>query len=288
MASTREIFCYGAPLETPKYLGRGSGGPKDDDMTIVERSAQRIRHEAKRRELKVAQVAAITPKMIRVTLTGDDLKGFTSLGYDDHVKLFFPEPGQAPSPENPPPMRDYTPRRYDAAANTLDIDFVLHGDGPASGWASQVRIGQTLNIGGPRGSMVVSGDFDWYLLVGDETALPAIGRRLEELPASAHAIVIVEVADAAEEQKLNSRAKAEVIWLHRDGAEPGSTKLLQEAVAGTPFPTGEAYAFVAGESEMAKAVRQHLVAERGFNKQWIKAAGYWKRGAVATHEPLND
>lgn len=256
-------------------------------MTMVERSAQRIRHEPKRRELKVARVAAITPKMVRVTLTGEELNGFTSLGYDDHVKLFFPESGQASPAENPA-MRDYTPRRYEAAANTLDIDFVLHGDGPASSWAAQARAGQSLTIGGPRGSMVVSGEFDWYLLVGDETALPAIGRRLEELPAGAHAVAIIEVADAAEEQRFDSRAKVDVTWLHRNGAEPGSTRLLQEAVAAATFPKGAAYAFVAGESEMAKAVRQHLLTERSFNKQWIKAAGYWKRGATASHEPLND
>ena len=80
-------------------------------------------------------------------------------------------------------MRDYTPRRYDLDTLELDIDFVLHGDGPASTWAEQAKPGQFLHIGGPRGSMIVPDIFDSYLLIGDETALPAIARRLEGLAA---------------------------------------------------------------------------------------------------------
>lgn len=97
-------------------------------------------------------------------------------------------------------MRDYTPRRFDLKTGELDIDFVLHGDGPASTWAAQAQPGQTLHIGGPRGSMVVPDMFDSYLLIGDETALLAIARRLEELSANCRATVVVEVENAAEEQ----------------------------------------------------------------------------------------
>ena len=88
--------------------------------------------------------------MIRVTL-GGDLAGFTSLGFDDHIKLFFPQP-PAPSGEPQTASRDYTPRCYDPVANTLEIEFVLHDAGPATSWAEQVQPGQSLQIGGPRGS----------------------------------------------------------------------------------------------------------------------------------------
>ena len=165
-------------------------------QTTRVRTARRVRHETKMRLLQVREVSRLTPKMVRIVVSGEALAGFISAAHDDHVKLFFPQPGQdkpvlpTPTPNGPvypegaprPAARDYTPRRYDAAANTLVVDFVLHGEGPATTWAAQARPGQFLGVGGPRGSFIVPDDFDWYLLAGDETAIPAIGRRLEELP----------------------------------------------------------------------------------------------------------
>ncbi len=107
--------------------------------------------------------------MIRITLTGD-LDGFTSLGFDDHVKLFFPD-GTANADGTPNALgRDFTPRRYDRAANTLEIDFAIHEAGPATRWARRRKPGQTLPLGGPRGSFVIPTSYDWHLLIGDETA----------------------------------------------------------------------------------------------------------------------
>jgi len=271
-------------------------------VTTTERAARRIRHDIKLRLLEVRRVGAITPKMLRVTLAGDQLSGFVSAAYDDHAKVFFPRPGEdkpillPPGPNGPvfpegaprPVARDYTPRRYDPAANELDIDFVLHGDGPAASWAAQAKPGQFLGIGGPRGSFVISDDFDWYLLAGDETALPAMGRRLEELRPGVRAIVIAEVADAAEEQRFESNAKVDTIWLHRDGAEPGTTDLLLKTVGALTMPLGDGYVWVAAEAKTAKAMRRHLVDERGLRKDWIKAAAYWRHGDVAVHETYND
>jgi len=256
-------------------------------MSLPVKGTQRVRHPLRLRVLEVAEVRAITPRMVRVALVGPDLEDFTSLAYDDHVKVFFPHPGKpVPVPvvsENGlafpegqrPPARDYTPRRFSAQA--LEIDFVLHGDGPASTWAAQARPGQMLAVGGPRGSFVVSNDFDWYLLAGDETALPAIGRRLEELPAGAKAIAVIEVADAAEEQAFALKADARITWLHRNGAEPGTTTLLADAIGALALPPGDGYCFVAAEANAAKAVRSLLVERFGHNPDWVKAAGYWQR-----------
>jgi len=263
---------------------------------------QRIRHDLRLRLLQVQGVRPVTPRMLRVTLGGDQLAGFVSAAHDDHAKVFFPRPGQerpllpVPGPNGPvfaegdarPTGRDYTPRRYDAAANTLEIDFVLHGDGPAASWAARAAAGQWLGVGGPRGSFVLADVFDSYLLVGDETALPAIGRRLEELPAGARAIVVCEVADAAEEQRFESRASVDIHWLHRDGAEAGGPDGLLSALAGLTFPTGEVYAWVAAEAAVAKTLRRHLVSGRGVPKDQVKAAAYWKHGAAAVHETYDD
>jgi NADPH-dependent ferric siderophore reductase len=269
-------------------------------MSNERHAIERVRHEVRLRELEVRRVEPVTPQMLRVTLGGEALRGFVSAAPDDHVKVFFPAPGgqrpvlpagppgSAPSAGPQPIARDYTPRRFDPRALELQIDFVLHGDGPAAQWAARARPGQSLAIGGPRGSFVVADDFDWYLLVGDETALPAMGRRLEELREHTRVQVIAEVADAAEQQTLRSRATLEVSWLHRAGAAPGGIEPLLGAVRALSLPPGEGYVWIAGESHMARALREHLIADRGLPKAWIKAAGYWKHDAVATHETHND
>ncbi|MCX8293246.1 siderophore-interacting protein [Phyllobacterium sp. 0TCS1.6A] len=267
-------------------------------MTLMNKSPQRIRHETRLRILEVVSVRPVTPLMLRITLGGDDLEGFASPGHGDHIKVFFPQAGEDiivpvlgpegltfPAGVPRPEMRDYTPRYHDPRRRTLDVDFVLHGDGPASTWAAQARVGQKIVIGGPRGSLIVPDDFDWYLLAGDETALPAIGRRLEELPSTARAIAFIEVAGKDEEQVIRSSASVDIHWLHRDGQEPGNNGLLLDAIKAAELPDGDCYAFIAGESSMSKAVRAHLVSERSFKDEWIKAAGYWLRGVADAHEP---
>ncbi|MGH8418726.1 MAG: siderophore-interacting protein [Pseudomonas sp.] len=244
-------------------------------------SIHRVSHEIKRRKLQVLRVTDITPRMRRVTLHGPELSGFISLGTDDHVKLLFattPEEQAAldnfvPSPDAKgprPAMRDYTPRRYDAESGELDIDFVLHGDGPAATWAAQAQAGQFLHIAGPRGSMIVPDMFDSYLLIGDETALPAIARRLEELADNRRALVVVEIEDNAERQALTSKAQIEVIWVVR-----GERDLL-DVTRQLTLPEGDLYAWVATESALSRKVRRVLLDDFKLNEAAVKAAGYWR------------
>lgn len=260
------------------------------------RAPQRVRHETRLRLLDVVAITDITPLMRRISLRGD-MEGFASLGHADHIKAFFFPAGVAPmlAPIGPngaefpagqkPEMRDYTPRYFDAAAGTLDLDFVLHGDGPASSWAAGTKVGDTLVIGGPRGSLVIPAAFDWYLLAGDETALPAIGRRIEELPAGASIVAVIEVENAAEEQHFETQADLVLHYVHRNGRPAGTASLILDTIASIDFPPGDAYAYIAGESGMSKAVRAHLTGERGFNPEWVKAAGYWLLGVADAHEP---
>lgn len=271
-------------------------------MTHPELTVERVRHELKFRQLTVAHVERIADLLIRVTLTGDALKDFTSASFDDHIKVLLPEtPGTSiavptigpeglsfPEGAPRPIARDYTPRRFDAARQELDIDFVLHDDGPASNWAAQAQAGQTLLIGGPRGSFVVPTGFDWHLLIGDETALPAISRRLEELPAGTQAIALIEIPQAANEVPLASRAGLDLRWLHRNGIAAGESQLLAQAAAALTLPKGEGYVWVAAESAVARAVRDVMVTQHQIHKRRIRASSYWKRGAVAVHESLDD
>ena len=254
-------------------------------MTAVDtQTIHRVMHEIKRRRLEVRRVVDLTPRMRRITVGGPELAGFVSLGADDHVKLLFAQNAAEQSAMETlvlgagkdngpmPAMRDYTPRRYDLNALELDIDFVLHGDGPASTWAEQARPGQFLHIGGPRGSMIVPDIFDSYLLIGDETALPAIARRLEGLAANRRALVIIEVENGKEQQVLQSAAEINVIWVLREG---GKDHLLS-TVRQIKVPTGNLYAWVATESKVSRQIRRVLLDEHGLDEQFVKAAGYWR------------
>lgn len=247
---------------------------------------RRLRHDVVLRTLVVLRVEQLSPHMRRVTLGGPGLRGFHSAAPDDHVKLFFPNHDgelvlpvlgpngpEFPAGREPSPMRDYTPRRHDAARGELLIDFVLHGDGPASNWATQAAPGQCLAAGGPRGSHVIADDFDRYVLMGDETALPAIGRWLEELPAGARATALIEIPEAADRQSLSSRGEVEIRWLARDGAEHG--ELLERAQHELPATEGDTFYWIAAESRRVRAMRQWLD-QRGVPKDWIKATGYWQ------------
>ena len=251
------------------------------------RAPRRVRHEPRRRTLTVRQVETIAAHMVRITLSGD-LEGFTSLGFDDHVKLFFPDGTM--NAEGAPNMlgRDFTPRRYDPAKDTLEIDFAIHDAGPATRWAAQAKPGDTLALGGPRGSFVIPTTYDWHLLIGDETALPAISRRLAELPARTRTVVVVEVDGPDDETALPTAADAAVTWAHRNGVAAGDSDVLAKTLAKLKLPAGDYYGWVACESLIAKALRRQLIADHGANPKWLRAAGYWRRGAVAVHDVIDD
>lgn len=256
-----------------------------------------VRHTLTRRTIEVLSAKRITPHMQRIVFGGEELRGFSSAAPDDHVKLFFPNsqgelvyPTLGPNgPEFPPgaipsPIRDYTPREYNAERRELIIDFVVHGDGPASTWAEQATPGQRIGLGGPRGSFVTADDFDHYVLVGDETALPAIGRRLDEMPNGARVRVLAEIPETADRQPLGSQAQYDVIWLERQGADAASSDLLEVALRELAEWPGDTFYWIAVESRRARVMRKYLVEERGVPKEWVRATGYWKADGTDDEE----
>lgn len=259
-----------------------------------------VQHPYAFRLLRVLRAEWLTPGTVRVTLGGEQLPGFRSDAADDGSRLFFPPDPTATSwaprvegtalvfPGERPPGREYTPRRYDPAAGELAFDFVVHGDGPASNWARNAEPGHYLGVSGPRRSRVVTGDVEWYLLAGDETGLPSIARRLEELPAGMPVFAVVEVANAEEEEPLETGADLKLIWLHRDEVAGDPTNLLADALRDLELPDGNGFAWAAGEANAMRAVRRHLLGERGLSPEQARVTGYWKR-AVANydhHQPL--
>jgi NADPH-dependent ferric siderophore reductase len=244
----------------------------------------RVRHELRRRMLTVSSIELLTPHMRRFGFTSPDLHDFVSASHDDHVKLFFPDGEEAAGGKAC--MRDFTPRCFDRNNRTVFIDFALHETGPAMRWAASAQVGDLLQIGGPKGSTVVPDDFDWYVLIGDETALPAIGRRVEELRAGVPVATFV-VTEAGEAQDFATKALWTPHWIARNALSDDSSP-LRAALADYALPKGEGFVWIAAEASVARNLRAYIVDDRGHPRQWTKAAGYWKRGHADAHEKIED
>jgi NADPH-dependent ferric siderophore reductase len=238
----------------------------------------------------VRRTERITPHMIRVVLSCDD---FTDNGMADHyVKLLFPKAGvEYPEPldmgivretfpaDQWPTMRTYTVRSWDEATAELTIDFVHHGDeGVAGPWAANAQPGDKLWFNGPGGVYAPDPAVDWHLLVGDESALPAIGAAIEQLPAGVRAKVYVEVEDESEEQKFGGSEEIELTWFHRAGVTGERGDQLVEAVESLEFPAGEVQAFVHGEAGFVFRIRRNLFKDRGLSRDQVSLSGYWRLG----------
>ena len=243
-----------------------------DDHNLEAPLVRRVRHELKLRELEVAAIDRLSPGFVAITFRGEALADFTSLSFDDHVKLMFGDAGGEQL------RRDYTPRRFSREARELVIEFALHGIGAASEWARTAKVGDRLLVGGPRGSMIVPLALGWHLLVGDDTALPAISRRLEELPEGSRAFVFV-LADEADRRAFASRAQVEVCWASSDEELLAALDKLALPAADSGFAWG------GGEASLMVRVRQVLL-DKGVPKQHMRVSAYWKRGVAEHHEQL--
>jgi NADPH-dependent ferric siderophore reductase len=231
------------------------------ESQTLPRRVQRVRHELCRRELQVRRVEPLGPGFVAVTLGGAELDGFVSMSFDDHLKLFLPGPDGAPA------RRDYTPRRFDAARQELTIELALHGHGPASDWARRVRPGDA--------------DLDWLLLAGDASALPAIHRRLEELPAGLPVQVLVLLDDPADRRTMPSAAAVQLQWLPDAAAWLAALRALR-------LPAGEGFAWCAGEARLMREARALLRQHHGLPGDAMRASAYWKQGAAEFHADLED
>ncbi|ANY07175.1 siderophore-interacting protein [Pseudonocardia sp. HH130630-07] len=259
--------------------------------------ATKVPYPIRLRELEVLRTRRIGPSLQRVTLGGPGLAGFHSHCDEEHVRLVFPDGDgvlRLPEPDGDmlhwprprPVSREYTVRRHDAAAGELDIDLVLHDGGLAADWARTVSPGARIPVAGPPGGLAIPRGYDHYLLAGDLSALPAIARILERLPADAAGRAFVEVADAGEELPLTAPAGVQVRWVHRDGVPAGVSDALARAVVADRPPAGaRVFAWVAGETTAIKPVRRFLRDELGLDPADRDVTGYWKRGVADFDDP---
>jgi NADPH-dependent ferric siderophore reductase len=243
-----------------------SDGPKFD----------RVRYEPRRRTLTVVRSERVTPAMLRLTLSGPELAGFQNEGFDDHLKVIVPCTGE---------RRDYTPRRFDAAAGTLAIDFAVHEGGAVTDWAVSAVPGDSVEIMGPKGSSIVSSDVRRLLLVGDETALPAIGRCIEDANDGVAITSVAAVTDRNEEQRWATRADLTQRWSYRALTDAADVEPLMTQLRSIDL-TADTFVWVAAEANVARSIRDYLVGERGHTRGWVKSAGYWVNGHAGGKERL--
>jgi len=246
----------------------------------MKHSIQRVRHALVRLELTISSITYVTPHMIRVRLAGDELDNFTTMSADDHVKLFFPAASGVIE------MRDYSIRRHYKNTNTIDIDVAIHESSDAARWALTARVGDPVMIGGPKGSVVISSDFDWWLLVGDESSLPSIARRVEEQPCGTTVISIVAVRSAAEEQIIQSDAEHQALWVHRPIAYADNPEPILKQLRQLSKPAGDGFIWIAAEAKVARAVRDYVKNVWGHPISRMRASGYWLKGQANTSENI--
>lgn len=237
----------------------------------------------------------ITPHYIRVFLTGEDvaLVALTTVGANNKIlvppsgvkEVFLPKENaitgvlEEPAPELKPFMRTYTHRGIDMERKEIWIDFVVHGDeGPASAWAIRAEKGDTLGVMMKLFKKELYPERNWYLLVGDATALPVLGAILETLPDTARGTAIIEVYGKEDEQDLTAPPNMEIIWLHNPNPQQGSG--LATAARQVALPENSRFAFVAGEFSTVKELRTYFRKENNWTKEELYAFSYWKSGVA--------
>ena len=224
--------------------------------------------------------------MRRITFTGPELEGFLPVLPASYLKLIFPEPGQLepsrPLPDAPRPtaMRTYTPLATRPAVLEVDVDFVLHGEGPASTWAAQAQIGQVLYLMGPGPGYAVDTTAQNHLLLLDDSALPAAETIRAALPASARVTVLAEVISAAEQRPLGSAAQVTVQWLPRGTDHRTAGQPLEAAIRTLPAISADTNIYLACEAAAMRRIRQVLSTELGVGRSQIMGRGYWKLDTV--------
>ncbi|MGL5601726.1 MAG: siderophore-interacting protein [Silvania sp.] len=247
------------------------------------RYPQRVRNELRFRALNVLRVERISAGFQRIVLGGEALDGFSSRGFDDHSKVFFPQPGTTFVPPVVtdegvdwgdgvrPQARDYTPL-YDAARHELALDFFIHDGGVASGWAMEANVGDELSIGGPRGSLVVPEDYAWQLYVCDESGMPALRRRLEaiaKLPVRPEVHAVVTVGDASYKDYLAHLSEFNIHWVVGH-----SEQAVADHLATLSVPAEDYFIWLTGEGKVVKNLSRQFETD-AIDQKLVRASAYW-------------
>ena len=239
-------------------------------------------------ELTVTAVADAPVNMRRVTFTAPDIAEFTYRAGQAIVMML-------PTADGEFGRRDYTIRSLDTEKGLLDVDFFMHGDAnnltPGPAFARDAKIGDKINVRGPRGGASFWEDADWHLITGDECCLPAIFHILETMPAKTQMHVLIEVDNTDSAIALNDIREGltatQITWLHRGDIKAGPSDFMAQAVAGYHLPHGRGHAILIGETSNVRKQRQNLLT-RGLTREQIASEGYWRPGRIGGHDHVED
>ncbi len=217
----------------------------------------------------VAAVQDLTPRMRRVQLTSPALDRFGYLPGQDMALVFL-------RADAPPVRRRYTIRHHDPDYRRLDLDFVLHGDGPGMRWAQRAQPGESIEAVGPRGKITLVRDADWHLFAGDATAVPGALAMMEALPGDVPALAFLQVDGGEERQSVDGDRRRQITWHYELPARSGDAGVTA-TLAGAALPRGRGHAYLAGEVALVTALKATLLS-RGWSADDISAKAYWNRG----------
>jgi NADPH-dependent ferric siderophore reductase len=281
------VFVIANPNDTasPDRGGADRSGTGDSGGSDLGTSALLTRlPEALLWELTVSGSTVLTPSMRRISFAAPNL---SDLRYEPGQDLMFAIPGS----DGRTFRRRYTIRQLEVPGGRLDVDFVLHGDGPGARWAEGTKPGDTVEAIGPRGKVLVDRAAGWHLFLGDESALPVTAAMIESLDSGSRAVALVEVDGPDDEQAISAPAGVEVDvhWLHRGRTAAGKSTVLADELAALALPDGRGHAYVNGEMKTVNGLRAALV-QRGMDPATVSAKPYWRHGvANAAHgEPGRD
>lgn len=277
---------YGAALgrEARRIVGQ-------EALTSIEQQAAEL-SAIRTFVTRVVGVEAVTRGIRQITFGGGDLDTFEPLGPDQFMYVLAPPPGSREltldatftweqfavmPPDEQPIGAYYTVRRWRPDVHELDMLFVLHDGGAAATWAAGAEPGDPVALWGPRTAYAPPAGTDWYLLVADDTGLPAVAAIIESLPAGTTVEVVAEVDTEDDRLPLPEQAGVTATWRYRRGAAPGTTTALLDAARAMAWPAGAPYAWGGAESKAITAVRRHLRDERGLPQQAVSMTGYWRR-----------
>lgn len=233
------------------------------------------------RNLAIKKINFISPNMKRITFTGDDLSDFPEDFESGYIKIRLPKSQKLlnlDSTKKAFESRSYTIRFFRPGDLELDIDFLLHGDsGPASKWANSAQIGEIISVAGPGPVKLASKSSDWFLFVGDMTALPAISVNLERLPEDARGLAILEINSEEDKLKLKKPENLKIQWILNPDSTKGCAKLI-ESFRNTKWEGEKPFAWVAGEFELMRCAKKILKNEKKLPNESIYFSSYWKIG----------
>ena len=252
------------------------------------RAPQRVQNELRFRSITVVNKAHIADSFWRIDFTGDDLAGFSSQGFDDHIKVFFPDSDSAElqlpqiteqgivwKAGKSPASRDYTPLFFDGEKN-LTLDFYIHDGGIASNWASQAKVGDKLVIGGPRGSLVVPDDYTFQLYITDESGLPAFKRRKVNLHAQ-ECYLYAFAEESVGRSYVEDLEGVTASWLGSGNMQLDNLGPLIALLDSVSIPMEDYFIWLTGEGETVKMISDYFTQRRGCDPTFVRAVGYWHR-----------